>query len=272
MYGDYGSDESDSLVNITECEHQASGSVPFYVSPFTLSTSEIRNIILARNDELLTNNHTLGLSLRKLNGNENNRDLENVFINNYYKVTSYLHCQTFVVVARLVVLGLGKWSKSHYCVYVETFLSKVEAEALKDIVALYEDRIKPKENSFDHSKLVLKKNDAGKGQLIQIGSKLVSIVGTMISSQTLKFIFEKIASLCNTTVSWLFVGLSSNLDELLLNSMPTPDVVNTCSELLSSAGTLQPQTSAPTTAQSTRQKHVSRSNLRPRRTQTEEDD
>ena len=195
---------------------------PFYITPFTPPADEVRTALIKKNQEIISRNRDIATQLRTISGNEGDREIEEAFIGNYYRVVANIHCGGGITVLRLACYLAGWKTGAAICLSGEKFIKQFYEEAAVDILDLYEHWLRPEQISYDCAKLVLSRTSTVKQQVFKIGSAAARVLTTFFEHNALlSLAFSFMGNFFKTSTSvWLSIYSGNSLDKILTDDIP----------------------------------------------------
>ena len=195
------------------------------LTPFTHSTSEARELIIRRNSELIDRNLHISEQFRTIHGHESDRQVEEIFVENYYLAVSYLHCNVIVTTMRLICYMIG-WQTGAKCtITIDDFIQRFNEEASKDITETYRSYIRPDDFSYDCSKIVLHRTSQTKIGLYKIGAAASRVLARYFAHPAMTAAFDFIGTFFqSSTAVWFALITEPSLDNILATEPPSSEI------------------------------------------------
>jgi hypothetical protein len=188
--------------------------------------ADARSKIVAKNTDLLARNQTIPRPLVPISGRETDRIMENIFMENYYRVISNMHCKIGEIVLRMLFRFLAWKTGAAICLKADEFVQKLSRESSIDITDAYEQMMKPENPIQECTKLVLREENTSWRPALNVCSRAMSILSDMAGIGILNAVLAGVGKLFSANRSVIFGYSADNtLDKMLADDTPNSGAV-----------------------------------------------
>ena len=211
-------------VKLRNSSHIDTGGSPFAPRFFTNHIDSVRPLIERKNSEMVKDHATIPLI--PIRGSDTDSASEEIYVNNFYMVSSYYYCNSVFSMIRLIICGFGWKTGIQYCLTADDILRRMNqesAEPMSEIIYLW---LKPEGIKYDPTKIIApahsKYGDAGK----RVFASFVGSISNYVTNDFIKSIFETISRHVASSTAMLYsLREHPSLDEILKKKVKSTDPI-----------------------------------------------